>query len=286
MDFGSKLDTYYMPTKRPVQTETITINTRRDETNNLRGTIETLIDNAGTMGIPARLSFNIINNTNTNVTDENKILSLKVPIYPPIFSTNPQAPSWTRNSDIFIRNAKTPQSIQNSNQNLHPEAREGYIQESSELIMSYILSEIGIRYAIAKKGGDERTMDQLQSMKVVFDEDFDLDMFNLALNTPKGLSTYGERQYFTTKIGEETKRHYLSAQQASEYARHREIMLKGQDGKASAFALWRDLKSYENYDIEEAEFNQSVGGHVILMSNKNSQSTPGQNPEETEGLVQ
>lgn len=281
MDFGSKLDTYYMPTKRPVQTETITINTRRDETNNLRGTIETLIDNAGTMGIPARLSFNIINNTNTNVTDENKILSLKVPIYPPIFSTNPQAPSWTRNRDIFIRNAKTPQSIQNSNQNLHPEAREGYIQESSELIMSYILSEIGIRYAIAKKGGDERTMDQLQSMKVVFDEDFDLDMFNLALNTPKGLSTYGERQYFTTKNGEETKRHYLSAQQASEYARHREIMLKGQDGKTSAFALWRDLKSYENYDIEEAEFNQSVGGHVILMSNKNPKD-----PQTTEQVTQ
>ena len=271
MNFDKKLDTYAKPSTRPVASITILANNHEDQTNKLRLAIKGFINYAGQDGIPARLNINFIGNNNKNLTDENKILALTVPIMPPLFSTNPNAASWTKNRDTFVRLAKTQESIQNSYNKLDLDARESYVSESSDLIMSYILTEIVVRYAVAKQNNDKRTMDQLQSLKVVADEDFDLDMFNLVLKR-----TLGQQENKNDSI-----RNYLNEPETQEYQRHQEILSQGEAGRKSAVAHLRDLKSFETYDIDEAEFNQTIGGHVILMTTKNTQ-----NSEQDAGFVQ
>ncbi len=264
MDFSEKLDTHAKPSKRLVGNNSFNINASIDDTSHFRTFLEGLIQQSGENGYPSRLQFYITSNNNTKLTEDNKILAKTLPIFPPLFNPNPDSPSWSKNSDTFVRYATSQASIQKSYHSLDPDAREGYVNESSDLLMAYLLTEIGTRYSLAKKYGDTKTMKQLKSLSLIKEEGVSLEMFDLVLKTPNGLTQDSGRLFFTTQGEKGTIRNYLNEQQTDSYYKHKQLKNKGEIGAEYTFhTLYNIIDEYEMYDIKRAEFNQGFGGHIV-----------------------
>ena len=263
MDFNEKLDTHTKPAKRYVGETQFNISATNDNTSHFRTFLKDTIDKSGEQGFPSRLLFYITNNSNNKLTQENKILAKTLPIFPPLFNPNPNSPSISKNNDTFVRLATSPASIQKSYYGLDPDAKESYIDESADLLMSYLLSEIGTRYSLAKKYGDAKTMKQLRSLAMLKEEDFSLEIFDLVLKTPNGLMQDSGRLYFTTQGEQGTIRHYLNDQQTDSYYKHKQIKTKGEDGGEYAFNCLDVIDRYERYPKDRYNFDHGFGGHIV-----------------------
>ena len=268
MNLDEKLDTYVNPSKRSVDSTMCTITASSDNSSHFRTFLKSSIDNAGENGRPARSLFYITNNNNNLPTDRNVILRLNLPIFPPLFKPDTNSKSWDKNCGTFVRYATSPTAIQKSYHSLDPDARNSYVEDSADLLMSYLLTEIGTRYSVAKKYGDTKTMQQLKALNVVKEENFNLEMFDVVLKTPNGLIRDSGRVFFTTQTEKGTIRNYLNDQQAECYYRHQQIKRKSEEGYEYAFDAMSTINRYETYDIEKAKFTQTFGGHVVGKSSQ------------------
>lgn len=273
MEFDEKLDTHAKPSKRLVGFTQFNTSVTNDNTSHFRSFIKDSIQQAGERGYPSRIHFYITNNSNLNLTDKNKVLSKTLPIFPPLFNPDPNSPSLSKNNDTFVRYATSAASIQKSYHSLDPDARDSYIDESADLIMSYLLTELGTRYSIAKKYGDTKTMKQLKSLAMIKEENFSFEMFSLVLRHPNGLGQDSGRLFFTTQGEKGTIRHYLNDQQATNYYKHKQIKNKGEDGSEYAFNALDVIDRYEEYPIKKHLFDQGVGGYVVGKYSQSSDNT-------------
>lgn len=169
-----------------------------DNTNNFRLFIEDKIREAGETARPALLDMSFIH---IDKNGEEVILSLAdIPIVPPIFDPNPNPKDGYRekNYNDFLFKPRTlneirdnpkgwgfrsAEDIKKTYSQLSPEFREEYIKVSADLIISYILGQIGMKYHEQNDQLDSDVPHRLKDFQILKDENFDLDFFDLAIRT-------------------------------------------------------------------------------------------------------
>ena len=188
--------------KRPMEHIKIVNSNLDDNTYDFREFIAGLVRKAGEDARPANLDFSLIHIDNNG---EKTLLSLpSIPIVPPIFDPNPYPEEGLRERNykeflfnpVDLKNVKkktneiayrSVDEIKSAYENLSQKERKEYIACSADLIIAYILGEIGLRYIKASIDNDKETMQQLQDFQIVDEEGFDLEMFETVMRTPGGL---------------------------------------------------------------------------------------------------
>lgn len=259
-----------MAEKRDIRNVTLSNSREIDSTQSLRKYIEGLFQYAGEEA-PYTLDFYITKNGNLKLTDRNEILSLKgIPIPAPIFNPDPYDPKKEDNYNTFLykprkpktvrgdlnaRTDRSPEEIKEAFQALSPELRDEYIQGSADLVISYILGEIGLRYIQAKNENDSATMQQLSSLKFLKEEGFSLKYFNAVMKTPGGLKTKDGKSYLIFNDNGLDINLELNETQIAKYKQHqkfRDHCLN--NGRYFAHKFSGDLERYADMDIKYEQY--------------------------------
>lgn len=249
---------------------------KSDGTSHLRTQLEALVTFAGEDGFPSKWDFYITNNHNIKLTDKNKLVSIQVPIVPPIFDPNPYDSNREANYNLFLFKNRSLQEIRDNPlgngynsvsdikkayESLSPEKREEYINSSADLLVSYILGEIGLRYIKARENNELETMRQLKGLKVLEEEGFDLDMFDLVMRTPGGFEKQSNGVYLEFKEDGKLVTIFPTEEEIAEYKMHQNFRTHCLGaGRYYVHKLSEDLERYPNIDINRAKFFPSEPG--------------------------
>lgn len=120
---------------------------------------------------PSLLHLQIIKNKNLEVTKNNALLDLVVPVLPVGYMTN------NENDYEKLILSGTPENIKQENEALSPEEHKKRIKEHSDEALNYFLFSVAERYYVAMQNNDKKTMNMLAGLKVFDEINFDLDSF-------------------------------------------------------------------------------------------------------------
>lgn len=246
-------------TKRPIAYKTLTSNLTNDSTNALLSYFETEIAESSVSGLPAIVKFQLIKNTNLNLTKENGLLNLTIPIIPVCYDINS-----TRSLAEFIADAKEPKFSAQKTQTTESDVFEKRLNSYANKIMIYVKNELALRYALAKNNTDQKTMDLISNLDVM--KNIDLELYAHLLAGPTSL--------IETKTGDKSNAYILGYEDGS-----KEFITKEQFRMANSyfrfmndynraqkkmFALTKALSDYENYDITHEKNTSTVPEHSII----------------------
>lgn len=246
--------------KRPIAYKYLTSNLSNDATPNLIAYFESEIAEGSVNGLPAFINVRFIKNNNMNLTKENGLLNLIIPIVPACYDINS-----TRSLSDFIANAKSPKvSADKTKYELDNEVFEKRIKSYSNKIMIYIKNELALRYAIAKENNDSKTMNFIRNLDVM--KNVDLELYSYLVKQPakiveskidaKNSDYILEYENGTTKKISKTQYRLVGSyfRFMQDYGRAQKKM----------FALTKALRDYETYDINHQKHSSTVPEHSII----------------------
>lgn len=255
----TRTESLFKPSERVVGEIELFNTVDSDNTFAMNTYIAGLINYAGEDGIPSILHFYITKNKNTNLTDSNKVLSLKIPIIPMICNINSR-----ESINSFIKNAKDPQTISSIYDCMDDKEKNQKIEQYTSKIMTYITTELALRYIVAKRNNDRLIMDQISKLKVMKEQDFDFALFEAIINNPKGLrhKTDGHYLVFENKGKEDYVQ--ISDTQSQKYPIYKTMLDKYGPIQKQITSLNSDIETFRNYDINEHQTSRTIGGHSLL----------------------
>ena len=234
-------------------------NTRiSDGTFAMKTYIESLIDYAGQDGFPTSLHFYVTKNENHKLTDSNRVTELTIPIIPVLWNITSR-----ESMNSFIKNSKSPEVVSANYQAMDPAEKERRIAQYTQKVMTYITTQLALRYLLAKKHGDKIIMKQIASMSIMKEQGFDFDLFEAIANNPKTLRRKKDGAYlvFDSATGEDLV--LISDEQADKYAGYKDSLDKFGIIEKQFTTLNNDLETFRTYDISESKTNQTIGGHSL-----------------------
>ncbi len=248
-------------TKRNVASINMSVNQTHDDTNDFEQKIKEILDNATLNGSPARLNFQIIKNSNPNLTKENGLLNLTIPIIPAGYSADSsyslaEFVSLAKNSEEMIKKAKS----------VKPEELDRRAKRYAQRITSYIKHEIAQRYAVAKDNHDKNAMKLISSIDLM--KGFDFDLYALLLKQPvqiletpkdqkKNISAYSCVFSDGSVVPITRAQHRLVPGQAQLYQRYYKAQNK-------FLELSQTLESYEKFDISKQKQEATTPTHSVV----------------------
>lgn len=247
--------------KRLVHSKTIYSNATTDGTRDLGLFLNSEMGYFTEIGVPYRLNFYITKNSNPNLTKENGLLDLTIPIIPACYDIKS-----SMSLSEFVSQAKNSEIIANKYDSIDSEIIDKRINSYVNKIIVYIKNEIAIRYAIAKENKDSKTMQLLSNLDIM--KGFDLELYSLLLKQPTKIvesrvdvSTQNNKYVLVFEDGTITpitKQQYKSINSyIYNYNRYVKIAEK-------FYSLSKIMNDYENYDITKELHESTVPTHSVI----------------------
>ena len=254
----NRVDQTIEPVERPISYIDFFNSARSDGTSSFRPFIASTIDYAGIDGDAKKLHFYVTKNDNPNLTATNKVVEMTIPIFPVVCNINSR-----ESVNSFIKNATSRKKICEAYENMNPEVREQRIAQYTDKVMSYITTELALRYLLAKVNNDKIIMKQISNMAIMREQGFDFKLFEAIANNPKTLRRKKDGAYlvFENKGSEDLV--LISDEQADKYAGYKDAIDKFPAIETQFTTLNNDLEVYKNYDINQAKNANTVGGHSL-----------------------
>ena len=230
-----------------------------DNTASMRTFVSALVNYAGEDGFPTKFHFYLTKNRNMNLTDSNKLVSLRIPIIPVVWNINSR-----ESVNSFIKNGKEPQKVAELYAAMDRDDKEQRIEQYTSKIMTYITTELALRYIVAKRNGDKLIMDQISELKMMQEQDFDFDLFEAIVNNPKGLRHKTDGHFIV--YDEKGKDVYvqISDAQSQKYPAYKDSLDKYCVIQKQFATLNSDIETFRNYDITESKTKQTIGGNSLF----------------------
>ena len=230
-----------------------------DNTSSMRTFVAGLVHYAGEDGFPTKFHFYLTKNRNMNLTDSNKLVSLRIPIIPVVWNINSR-----ESVNSFIKNGKDPRTVSELYDSMDKAEKEQRIQQYTNKIMTYITTELALRYIVAKRNGDKLIMDQISELKMMEEQDFDFDLFEAIINNPKGLRHKTDGHFLV--YDEKGKDVYvqISDVQSQKYPAYKDSLDKYCVIQKQFATLNNDIESFRNFDITESKTKQTIGGNSLF----------------------
>ena len=247
--------------KRLVYSKKVYSNANIDGTRELELFLNSELGYFSEIGVPYRLNFYITKNSNQNLTKENGLLNLTIPIIPACYDIKS-----TMSLSEFVSQAKTSEIIANKYADTDSEILDKRINNYVNKIILYIKHEIAMRYAIAKENKDPKTMHLLSSLAIM--KDFDLELYSLLIKQPvriveskADISTQNNKYmlvFADGSIAPISKKQYRSI---NSYIYNFNRYVKTTE---KFYSLSKVLNDYENYDITKELHEATVPTHSII----------------------
>lgn len=234
-------------------------NTRTsDGTFAMRTYVAGLIDFAGQDGVPTSLHFYVTKNENHKLTDSNCVTELTIPIIPVLWNITSR-----ESINSFIKNARSPEAVAEQYKTMDPAEKERRIEQYTQKVMTYIKTQLALRYLLAKKHGDKIIMSQIANMSIMKDEGFDFDLFEAIANNPKTLRRKKDGAYLVFDSASVEDLVLISDEQANKYAEYKDSLDKFGTIEKQFATLNKDLETFRTFDISESKTTSTIGGHSL-----------------------
>lgn len=255
---SGSIKTDFKPDMRPVYNIEFFNSQSNDGTKSMKTYISGLVDYTCEYGLPIHLHFYLTKNQNSNSTSRNNLLDLYIPILPIAWNINSR-----ESVNSFIKNAKTPENTWEILGKMTDEEILKRQSQYTDKIISYITTELLIRYYIAKKHGDEIVANQIQNLNIIETSKLDLDLTSAILDNPKCLRHKSGKHYlvYTTDNGENLVE--ISTEQAKDYSAYREILKKHHSTKEHFSFLNKAIESYKVQDIVDYRNTHTIESHSL-----------------------
>ena len=228
-----------------------------DNTSSMRTFVSSLVHYAGEDGFPTNFHFYITKNSTLKLTDSNKVISLKIPIIPIVWNINSR-----ESIGSFVKKAKNPSEVSALYETMDPAERNAKISSYTDKIMTYITTELALRYVIAKRKGDKLIMKQIKNLKMM--EDFDFELFEAIASDPKGLRHKADGHYLVFDNSGADEYVQISDEQSKLYPTYKTALDRYTSIREQFATLNTDIETFRTYDIEAAKSKQTVGGNSLL----------------------
>ena len=242
--------------ERPIDTIEFFNTKSSDGTSSMKTYISSIIDYAGQNGFPTKLHFYVTKNDNKKLTDANCIIDLTIPIIPVLWSLKSR-----ESINHFIRTAKNPSEVAKKYQEMDPAVKNQKIEEYTQKIITYITTELALRYVIANTNNDEATKKQISNMQILKEQEFDLKLFEAITYNPKEIKRKKDGTFLVFEIDGKFHNVAITQEQAAKYQTYREYLEKFGSIEKQFINLNNELETYKTYDINESKQVQTIGGH-------------------------
>lgn len=190
---------------------------------------------------PSIKRFQVIKNNNVELTKNNAILELVIPILPVGYMSETE-----EDFEKLIVKGESLEDIQAENDKVPQKEQEKRIKEHSDEALNYILFSIAERFYIALKNNDKKTMALLSNLKIVKELNFDFGTFSKLKNN--------ENVDFHFTMAHKT---YLTTQE-----KYNKIL--------------RVINEYSEYDVKQ-ELSEMNTSHSLNHGSKKSKNLSNQN---------
>lgn len=261
-------------TKRPITHKILTSNIEYDSTKNLLTYIQSEIADCSVNGLPSIIKIQLIKNTNMNLTKENGLLNLSIPIIPVCYNFDS-----SRSLSEFISDAKEPHISAEKTKHMDSETFEKRINSYANKVMIYVKNELALRYTIAKNNNDQKTMKQIKGLAVM--ENIDLDLYALLIKEPVNIVETRVDKNNSLYILEYTdgSKETITKEQYRLVSSYFRFMNDYNRSQKKIFALSKALHDYENYDITHEKNTSTVPQHSIIARGISSNNNRVKKPE-------
>ncbi len=229
--------------------ETIDMHTTResDMTAFLPTYLANLVEKVSKNGVPANLHFYVTKNNNINLTPENQVISLNIPIFPISYRLTHEG-----SVHRFIKDSKEPgKTSARYEQMTDKDIQEG-IDTYVNNIMVYITAELAQRHIDAKKNKKESIAQQIENIDMMKDQQFDFKLFSLVASNPKTLVRKTEGTFLVFDNNGRALLHKLTPEQEKMYKGYKANFKRYKEISAQFASLQSDLSAYQNYDLMQA----------------------------------
>ena len=263
--------------KRPVDTIEFFNSRISDGTKSMRIYIEGLFDYASQDGYPKLIHFYVTKNDNHKLTESNSVIELTIPIMPVTCNINSR-----ESINSFIKTAKSPAIVSQNYSEMDPAEREKRITQNTQKVMTYITTQLALRYLLAKRNNDKIIMKQIENMAIMKEQQFDFDLFEKIAHNPKTLRRKKDGSYLVFDIEDKEQLVPITDEQSSMYADYKDAIDKFPAIERQFTTLNSDIETYRTYDINESKTNHTIGGHSLKNIMRGStvvsvkQSQPGE----------
>lgn len=232
-----------------------------DGTTNLSIMIDNALAVATIDGTPTLLHFYITKNKNRQLTKENGLLDLKIPIIPMTYNINS-----SRSLSDFITKGQTPAKIIEQGKDIPVEVVEKNIASYRNKILNYIKMQIALRYALAKENNDINAMNILFNLSCM--QDFDLELTSLLAKNPVQIiennkPTSQDNKYIL--VYEDGSVSPISKNQYRSVSKYMNMFNSFDALQSKMMSLSKVLSDYEMYDITHEKFHSTVPTHSIIV---------------------
>ena len=230
-----------------------------DNTSSISTFISALVNYAGEDGFPTKFHFYLTKNKNLNLTDSNKLVSLRIPIIPVYWNINSR-----ESVNSFIKNGKDPCEVSKLYASMDSNEKNKRIDQYTSKIMTYITTELALRYIVAKRNGDKLIMKQISDLTMMKEQGFDFDLFEAIINNPKGLRHKTDGHFLV--YDEKGKDVYvqISDEQSQKYPTYKDSLDKYCVIQKQFATLNNDIESFRTFDITESKTKQTIGGNSLF----------------------
>ena len=237
-----------------------------DGTHSIRTYIAGTFNYAGEDGYPKIIHFYVTKNDNHKLTESNSVIDLTIPIMPVTCNT-----SSRESINSFIKTAKNPAIVSANYNAMNPEEREKRIEQNTQKVMTYITTQLALRYLLAKKHGDKIIMKQIADMAIMKDQKFDFSLFEAIANNPKTMRRKKEGSFLVFDSNGQEDLVLITDEQADKYSEYKDSLDKFSSIEKQFTTLNNDIETYRTYDINEHKTNQTIGGHSLknILRGKN-----------------
>lgn len=244
--------------ERPVDTIEFFNSRISDGTKSMPIYIAGLFDYASQDGYPKVIHFYVTKNDNHKLTASNSVVDLTIPIMPVTCNT-----SSRESINSFIKTAKSPAIVSQNYSEMDPAEREKRISQNTQKVMTYITTQLALRYLLAKKHNDKIIMNQISDMAIMKEQKFDFDLFEAIAHNPKTLRRKKDGAYLVFDANGQEALILITDAQADKYAEYKDSIDKFPTIEKQFTTLNSDIETYRFYDINESKTNHTIGGHSI-----------------------
>lgn len=228
-----------------------------DNTSSMSTFVSSLVHYAGEDGFPTNFHFYITKNSTLKLTDSNKVISLRIPIIPVVWNINSR-----ESVGSFIKKAKNPSEVSAQYESMDSTERDNRINAYTDKIMTYITTELALRYILAKRNGDKLIMKQIENLKMM--KGFDFDLFEAIASDPKGLRHKADGHYLVFDNSGTDEYVQISDKQSKLYSDYKNALDRYTSIREQFATLNSDIEAFRTYDIKAAKSKQTVGGNSLL----------------------
>lgn len=274
----SRFDSEFPPQKRMVRGVTIQNTATMDNTFKMDIAIGSHVMYASEESMPYSIHIYFTKNENSNLTNANKVLDLRLPIIPIIWDANNQL-----SLNKFLNEGGCKEEFIQKYKSIPKVQRDDMIDNYSDMLLDYLISELAMRYMDAKNYGrkqDKIIMDQIKNLHVM--ENFDFELFELMLNNPNRRIVHKptkNQHYIVIVNNNQSEIYNITEKQADAYPYYKSMIENYPKLQEKITKLNNYIDRYVNYDIDM--FNQRTtigsnslsntrrGGQVVAESPKN-----------------